>query len=151
MFIKLLFIYFNAFIISFFTKIGTKLFTVARRADGNMDSWNCANSDYYGKLLPHKVFQRELSRSLKVQHKHTKQTPSTATATKSKLPKKIKKSNLQHNSEPSLNSLFALENEKVPNCKSTKTGNVISKSSDLLHEIDKSLVLAKGFLFEKGN
>lgn len=123
-----------------------------------MDSWNCANSDYYGKLLPHKVFQRELSRSLKVQHKHAKHTPSSATTTKSKLPKRIKKSNvvtnnnnLQHNSEPSLKSLFALENEKVPNCKSTKTGNVIPKTSDLLHEIDKSLVLAKGFLFEKGN
>ena len=128
-----------------------QLFTVARRADGNMDSWNCANSDYYGKLLPHKLFQRD-SRSLKAQNKHAKQSPPTAT--KSKLPKKIKKSNvvtnncLQPNDEPSLKS-FAIQNEKV-NFKSSKTENVITKN-DLLHEIDKSLVLAKGFLFEKGN
>lgn len=131
----------------------SKLFTVARRADGNMDSWNCANSDNYGKLLPHKLFQRD-SRSLKVQNKHTKQSPTTAI--KSKLPKKIKKSNvvtnnnLQQNDVPSLNSFNALENEKVNCYKNGKTGNEIPKN-DLLHEIDKSLVLAKGFLFEKGN
>ena len=118
-----------------------------------MDSWNCANSDLYGKLLPHKLFQRD-SRSLKVHNEQSKK--SSSTTIKSKLPKKIKKSNVvannnpQHYDEqPSLKSLFSLQNEKV-SCKSVKTENV-NPQNDLLHEIDKSLVLAKGFLFEKGN
>lgn len=112
---------------------------------------NSLNSDYYAKCLRDKV--KRDNKFTKLQNKilHQQKQREQQIYRQQQIQQMREKLQQKQKQNARRSDLDKRRNEKLANRQRDGVINGNMKDNDLLREIDKSLVLAKGFLLEEGN